>query len=145
MARRSRSEVSEVIRAVPLFSQLTKGQLRSVATQCVQEEYEAGKEILKQFEEAQLMVAITGGSAKVVRDGRTIAQVGPGDVVGEMALIDGMRRSAAVVSETPVEAIVLHRTAFLKLLQENPSLSVKLMASLSARLREANKRLSALG
>lgn len=46
-----------------------------------------------------------------------------GDVVGEMALIDGHRRSATVVAETAVEGVILYRTGFLKLLDANPSIS----------------------
>ncbi len=59
--------------------------------------------ILKQLEEAQHMMAIISGLARVVRDGRDVATVSAGDVVGEMALIDGHRRSATVVAETAVE------------------------------------------
>lgn len=135
----------EVIQSVPLFSRLSKREMREVARLCFEETYDTDQVILKQLEEAQHMVAIVRGRARVVRDDRTIAAVGAGDVVGEMALIDGLRRSAAVIAETPVEAVVLHRTEFRKLLEANPSIAIKLLVALTTRLREADRRLGALG
>lgn len=145
MARRTRSEILQVLRGIPLFSTLAKSDLRELARLCFEEVYEPDEAILKQGEDAQLMVAIATGRARVTHDGRTIATVGAGDVIGEMALIDGLRRSAAVIAETSVEGIILHRTSFLKLLDSKPSIARKLLAAQTTRLREANQKLSALG
>jgi CRP/FNR family transcriptional regulator, cyclic AMP receptor protein len=145
MARRTRSEMLEILRGIPLFAHLPKGDLREIAKLCFEEVYETDQVILKQLEDAQFMVAITSGRARVTRDGHAVAEVGAGEVVGEMALIDGQRRSAAVVAETRVEGIVLHRTAFLKLLDSNPSMARWLLMAQTARLREADRNLGALG
>jgi CRP/FNR family cyclic AMP-dependent transcriptional regulator len=145
MGRRSKSEILEVLRGIPLFAHLPKSELREVAKLCFEKIYETDHVILKQLEEAQQMVAIISGRARVTRDGQAVATVGAGDVVGEMALIDGLRRSAAVVAETTVEGIVLHRTAFLKLLDKNPSMAKSLLLAQTARLREADRKLGALG
>src|SRR5688500_8546515 len=99
MARRPRSEILEVIQGIPLFAHLPKGDLREIAKMCFEETYAPDQVILKQLEDAQHMVAIVAGTARVTRDGNTVATVGAGDVVGEMALIDGLRRSAAVVAD----------------------------------------------
>jgi CRP/FNR family transcriptional regulator, cyclic AMP receptor protein len=85
------------------------------------------------------------GRARVVRNGRTIARVGSGETVGEMSLIDGKPRSATVVAETPIEALVLYRTAFRKLLEHVPSLCQKLLLAQTARIRELDKRAGACG
>jgi CRP-like cAMP-binding protein len=145
MARRPKSEITEVLRGIPLFAHLPKTHLREMAKLCFEQVYEADQVILKQLEEAQHMVAIVSGRARVTRDGNAIATVGAGDVVGEMSLIDGLRRSAAVVAETSVEGIVLHRTAFLKLLDGNPAMARSLLLAQTARLREADRQLGALG
>lgn len=128
-----------------MFASLAKSDLRELAGLCFEASYETDEVILKQQEEAQLMVAIVTGRARVTRDGRAIATVGAGDVVGEMALVDGLRRSADVIATTPVEGIILHRTSFLKLLDNRPSIARKLLLAQTARLREANKKLSVLG
>jgi len=145
MARRPLSAMIEIIQDIPMFSRLTKHELREVASLCFEETYVTDQVILKQLDDAQHMVAIVTGRARVIRDGSTIAKVGAGDVVGEMSLIDGLRRSADVVAETPVEAIVLHRTQFGKLLEGNASIAVKLLLAQTARLREADRKLAALG
>ncbi len=135
----------EIIRGIPLFAHLSKAEVREVAKLCFERSYAPREVILKQLEEAQLMVGIISGKARVEGDGKTLTTVTAGDVVGEMSLIDGHRRSASVVAETPVEAIVLHRTTFMKLLDGSPSIARKLLIAQTARLREANKKLSALG
>jgi CRP-like cAMP-binding protein len=145
MGKRTRSEIVQVLGGIPLFSTLAKSDLREVARLCFEDVFQSDEMILKQGEDAQLMVAIVSGQARVTHDGRTVATVGAGDVVGEMALIDGLRRSAAVIAESSVEGITLHRTSFLKLLDSRPSIARKLLAAQTARLREANKKLSALG
>jgi CRP/FNR family transcriptional regulator, cyclic AMP receptor protein len=145
MARRPRSEIVEIVRSVPLFSGLTKSDMREIGKLCFEQSYEADQVILKQLEDAQLMVAILSGKARIVKDGKTITTVGPGAVVGEMSLIDGHRRSASVVAETPVECVVIHRTTFMKLLDSSPSIAKKLLISQTERLREADNKLAALG
>ena len=145
MARRPKSEILEILRGIPMLAHLPKSELKEVAKLCFEEVYEVDQVILKQLEHAQHMVAIVTGRARVTRDGNVVATVGAGDVIGEMALIDGLRRSAAVVAETRVEGIVLHRTAFMKLLDSNPSMARSLLMAQTARLREADRKLSALG
>lgn len=145
MAGRPKAEMVEILSGVPLFATLSRSEVNEVAKLCEERTYQAGETIMKQLEDAQLMVAIISGRAKVVRDGHELAVVSDGDAVGEMSLIDGHRRSASVVAETPVELVVLHRSTFLKLLDHNPSIAKKLLIAQTARLREADKRLSALG
>lgn len=145
MSPRTRAEMAAIIHAIPLFSHLGRTELRAVAKLCYEETYRPEQVILKQLEEAQHLVAIVQGTARVTRDGRTIATVGPGDVIGEIALIDGLKRSAGVVAETEVEGVVLHRKAFRDLLESSPSIALKLLLAQTARLREADKKLAALG
>lgn len=141
-----RDDLVEMLGRVPLFSGLTKRQLRRVADICFAADYEPGDAILREGErDAQHMAVITQGSANVVAKGRAITTVGPGDIVGEMALLDGRPRSATVVAETPVTAVVLYRTAFTGLLEELPSMYPALLVSLAQRLRACDDRTAALG
>lgn len=145
MSRRSKSDMAAVLHAVPLFAHLNKTELRALAKVASLETYAPDTVILRQLDDAQHLIAIVKGSAKVTRDGRRLATVGPGDVVGEMSMIDGLRRSAGVVAETEVEGVVLYRSAFMSLLEASPSMAIKLLLAQTARLREADKKLSALG
>jgi CRP/FNR family transcriptional regulator, cyclic AMP receptor protein len=146
MAKAGQAGTVEALGRVPLFSGLTKRQLSRIADLCFEADYGPGDVILREGErEAQHMAVITQGSAGVVAKGRTITSVGPGDIVGEMALLDGMPRSAAVVAETPVSAIVLYRTAFTHLLETVPTMYPRLLVSLAQRLRACDHRASTLG
>jgi CRP-like cAMP-binding protein len=77
-------------------------------------------------------------------DGRTItlAHFGPGDIFGEMAMLDGERRSATVESVEDTDAIAILSADMHRLLREYPDISVKLIAALGRRLRETNERLA---
>ena len=96
--------------------------------------------ILKELDVGQHVVVITSGTAKVIRRGRTLATVRAGDAIGEMALIDGEPRSATVTADSVVEGIAIYRTAFLKLLDEHPTMCSKLLLAQTARLRELDKK-----
>lgn len=146
MAKRRREEFVEIIKSVPMFAGLTKRQLNDVARLCFEVEYAPGDVILKDGErDAQHLAAITKGTARVVRRGKDVATVGPGDVVGEMSLIDGLPRSAAVIAETPVEAIVLYGTAFHALIDDAPSMCWRLLVAQTTRIREFDERLRLIG
>jgi CRP/FNR family transcriptional regulator, cyclic AMP receptor protein len=145
MARRSQAEIVGVLEGVPLFGSLTKRQLRAVAGECSGVAYEPDDVIVKELDTGQHLVCLVSGGAKVVRNGRTIARLAAGDVVGEMALLDGEPRSASVVATEPTTGIALYQTAFRKLLADHPTMCSKLLLSMSARLRESDKRLGLYG
>lgn len=146
MAERPQASFVEALSGVPLFRGLTKRQLTSIARVCFEASYSSGDTIVREGErDAQHMVVITAGEGQVLRDGRQVATVSAGDVVGEMALVDGMPRSASVVAATEVAAIVLYRTAFIKLIDEIPEITLRLLAALSKRLRDSDERAATLG
>ena len=72
----------------------------------------------------------------------TLAHFGPGDIFGEMAMLDGERRSATVESIEETDAIAILSADMHRLLREYPDISVKLIAALGRRLRETNERLA---
>jgi CRP/FNR family transcriptional regulator, cyclic AMP receptor protein len=145
MARRSQAQLVGVLEGVPLLANLTKKQLKAVAGTCIEVEFEPGQTLVKEMEDGQHLVSITSGTAKVVRNGRTIAKLGAGDVVGEMSLLDGEPRSATVVADGPVSGVVVHRTAFRRLLDEHPTMCSKLLLAQTARLRRLDKAAALYG
>ena len=145
MAQRTRAELIAALERSPLFGELTRKQLNAVAKACFEHHYGPGDMIVRENDYGQRMVTLLSGSARVVSNGRTIAQVRAGDAVGEMSIIDGHPTSASVVAETPVDAIELYRTAFGKLLDEIPSMSRKLLLAQTARVRELDRRAATLG
>ena len=145
MVGRARAELAEVLRGSRLFSGLNRTQLSTLAKACTARRYEPGDAIVRQLDQGQHMALIVQGKANVVRNGRTIATAGPGDAVGEMSLIDGLPCSASVIAETPIDAVVLYRTTFRKLLADSPALAGKLLLAQTARVRELDRRAATLG
>jgi len=76
----------------------------------------------------------------VRRGGRRIAMLGPGQYFGEMALLDRGPRTATIVADTDMSLLVLGQREFAGLLDQIPSLSYKLLATMAARLREADAK-----
>ena len=84
---------------------------------------------------------IVEGTAVVKRSGTKIAVLGAGDAVGEMALLDGEPRSATVVMTSDGTVLTMPRPEFRGVLKDIPSISHKMLVSMSLRLREANSKL----
>lgn len=139
MAKTSRSQMIAVLQDVPLFNGLSKRQLTEVAKVAYEDVYALGDVIVKEGDVGQKLVVLTAGTADVVRKGRTLATLRRGDVIGEIALIDGRPRTAQVVATEPAEGVVVYATAFRKLLDTVPALSRNIMLALAARIRDVDE------
>lgn len=140
MTRTTRADMVAALDRVPLFSGLSKRQLNEVAKVAFGDGYAAGDVIVKEGDAGQKLVVLVEGTADVVRKGRKLASVGPGDVIGEIALIDGRPRTAAVVATSPGVGIVVYSSGFRKLLDTVPALSRNIMLALAERLRSVDER-----
>jgi CRP-like cAMP-binding protein len=85
---------------------------------------------------------ILEGEAKVVRGGRTIDRMGPGDFFGEISLLDGGPRTASVVADTPVAAIRIFKRSFDKVVSQEPGVASKILTVVARRLRDAERSIS---
>ncbi len=157
MSDLSRAEMLQVLRGVPLFSGLTKRQLSGLTRVVTHMTFEPGAVLLKELRHGQRLIIIRSGTAAVTRQGiivregttggiqqgqlRRIGTVGPGDIVGELSLVDGKPTTASVVAETPVDAVVLYRTDFEKLLASTPQLYPRLLVAMAERIRAMDHRL----
>ena len=80
------------------------------------------------------------GTAKVTRNGKQAALLGPGSHFGELSLLDRRPRSASVISETDLDVLVLDQRHFNALLDSVPTIARKLLAALATRLREQDAK-----
>jgi len=100
------------------------------------EEYQPGEVIIAQGDPADRAYFIQRGEVEVVREGRQVAKMGPGDYFGEMALLrPGARRTATVAALTPVELMVLGKENFYRLLDAIPALRLEFMGPAAERRR----------
>jgi len=93
---------------------------------------------------AQQSFVIVSGEASVEINGRRVAVLEPGALFGEMAMLDAKPRSATVVATEALEVVTIWRSDFLQILQENFSITRKVLAELSRRLRNASNRIESL-
>ena len=95
----------ENLKAVPVFSELTDEELRRIATFANEDSVSKGATLIREGDYSNEMIAIESGTADVKRDGETIASVGPGDVVGELGVLEKGMRNASVVATSAMRLI----------------------------------------
>ena len=128
---------------VDLFSGLDKKELRLIANSCQERKFAAGAVMMKQGDTGAGLFVITSGKAKITqatnpdRAEEELGTAGPGDVLGEMALLDDLPRSATVTAVEDTTVLLLPIWDFRTSLRSNPEIGVKLLTALSHRLRKA--------
>ena len=102
--------------------------------------FSPGENLVREGERGREFFIIIHGKLRVSRDGIDIADLGPGDYFGELALLDPGPRDATVTGVTDGEVLVIRQPEFHALLAEVPSLASKLMVGMARRLHEADSR-----
>jgi HEAT repeat protein len=129
-----------LLREVPIFADLSPEDLQQVAGIASEQWFPNSTTIFHQGDEGDRMFIIVDGQVQVVRsvDGReqTIAQRGPGDFVGEMAIIESVPRLATLVTQGEVRVLAIEGETFKQILRERPEVSLAVLRSVSRRLRE---------
>lgn len=137
----------ELLRSVPLFADLEEGELERFSQVAVPRSFPAGTRVFHEGDSSDACYIVSEGSFRVTRehsDGRaiTLATLGPGEIFGELAMLDGDKRSASAESITDGTLLALPANDVRGLLARNPEIALKLVAGLVRRLRAANMRLS---
>jgi CRP/FNR family cyclic AMP-dependent transcriptional regulator len=125
------------LRSVTLFKGLAESDLRSIAQQMREVRHAKGAQIVVPGSEGVGFMVILEGQAEIgTLDGRERV-LGPGDHLGEMALLDQEGRSATVTARTDLVMGVIAQWNFKPFLMDNPEVAYRLLQTLSRRLREA--------
>jgi CRP/FNR family cyclic AMP-dependent transcriptional regulator len=137
----------ELLRSVPLFSDLGQEELERFSRVAVPRTFPAATRVFHEGDHSDACYIVRTGSFRVTRehsDGRaiTLATLGPGDIFGELAMLDGEVRSASVEALVDGELLALPAGEVRALLGRQPEITVKLVAALVRRLRTANERIS---
>jgi CRP-like cAMP-binding protein len=125
---------------VALFSGCTKKELERVAKAGDEIVMTAGTVIVDQGQTGREAFVVLEGSVTVKRGGRKIGTLGPGDVVGELSLLDHGPRTATAICETDCELLVIDQRHFRSVLEDVPSMSIKLLSALAGRIRELDRQ-----
>ena len=132
---------------VPLFSELSSEELERVAQVAIPRSFPADTRVFHEGDPGDACYIVSRGSCRVIRqhsDGRviTLATLGPGAIFGELAMLDGERRSASVEAAESTELLALPASDMRSLIREHPEMAEKLVVALTRRLREANERIA---
>jgi len=123
------------LKAVPLFQGMTEHALDAVAGLANEVRFADGQSVTEEGEPGDSFYVIVDGQLRVSRHGKTIRDLGPGDFLGEISLIDGRPRSASTVAIGPVEALAIERPAFHELMDRFGAVRLGILMALSDRIR----------
>jgi CRP-like cAMP-binding protein len=143
----SSADPIELLSRVPLFLELSPGELERISRVAVPRSFPAGVRVFHEGDRSDACYLVRSGDLRVTRehpDGRAIAlaTLGPGDIFGELAMLDGEARSASVETLSDSELLALPAADFRRLLADHSEISVKLIGALTRRLRETNERVA---
>ena len=142
-----RASAVDLLARVPLLSGLEPAELERIAQVAIPRSFPKGARVFHEGDTSDACYVIRSGEVRVTRehpDGRAIAlaTLGPGELVGELAMIDGGVRSASVEALTDVDLLAVSATDMRGLLERNAQITAKLVVALTKRLRETNERIS---
>jgi len=137
--RRTRRQTAAVLAQVPMFADFSKRHLNRLAADTDELEFEPGQQVVHEGDPGETLFVVLSGQAKVMRGGRKVGEVVPGDFFGELSAIDGGPRTASVVATTPMRVLRLFRRTLTALISEEPQLTLKLLDGMVRRLRQVDR------
>ncbi len=142
-------EMVDALKAVSLFGSLSQRFLTGIARSCVERHFAADETIVRQGNPGVGLFVIVGGKVKVVKtseDGRRIelATHGPGEVIGEMSVLDGANRTADVLAVEPTTCLVLSSWDFRSFMEAHPEVALEILPVVVRRFRETNEALTGM-
>ncbi|MFL5796653.1 MAG: cyclic nucleotide-binding domain-containing protein [Actinomycetota bacterium] len=135
----SNRDETEQLGKVPLFSGLSQRELQSIVRAGKQVEHQAGHVIAREGDRGIGFFLVLEGEARVSRGGKGLAKLKAGDFFGEISLLDRGPRTATVTATTPIRLLGVTAWVFRGILTEHPSIAMKLLEVVAARLRAVTK------
>ena len=126
---------ADLLRLVPLFAGMSDRSFEAIAGVSSPIAFGAGEPIVRQGEPGDAFFIIVSGRARVDRNETTLRELGPGDFLGEIALVDGGTRTATVTALEPIEAVTVTREAFQDLFERLPVFRLEVLNALTQRIR----------
>lgn len=124
----------ELLKRAPLFQGCTKGELRALAATADELDLREGTVITREGRPGREFFVLISGTASVTKNGKSVAELGPGDWFGEIALLTDAPRTATVTATSPVDVLVITDRRFRNVVETMPSIALKILASIGERL-----------
>jgi CRP/FNR family transcriptional regulator, cyclic AMP receptor protein len=140
-------EALQLISRVPLFEELSREELERIADVAIPRAFPKGVRVFHEGDRSDACYIVRQGDLRVTRehsDGRAIAlaTLGPGDIFGELAMLDGGTRSASVETLSDCELLGLPATDVRRVIADHGDIAAKLIVAITRRLRETNERVA---
>lgn len=143
----SLNEEVELLRNIPMFANIEPSKLKLLAFTSERMAFKDGDVLFRQGEQGDSAYVIIGGEADVIVDTPkgplTVAKLKRNDIVGEIAILCDVPRTATVRAATKLEAMVIAKDLFFRLIMEFPQMAVEIMRELARRLDATNRKLTA--
>jgi CRP-like cAMP-binding protein len=135
------TSVADALATVPLFSSVSKKELRKLAKDVHERTFPAGAVLTDPDEFGSIFTVIATGRATISVHGKDVRSLGPGEFFGEMALIDrSNRRAGTVTADTELHALMLTQQVFRPFAESHPQVIWTLLEHMVARVRESDNR-----
>jgi CRP-like cAMP-binding protein len=124
----------ELLKKVPLFAGCSKSELSQLAKTADELDVREGTVLTREGRAGREFFVLISGTAKVTKSGRKVADLGPGDWLGEIALITDSPRTATVTATSPVDLLVITDRRFRTVVETMPSIALKVLSTVGERL-----------
>ncbi len=125
----------EMLQAVSLFASMRRKDLESLARLADTIDVPAGKTLMREGDHGNEMFVVVTGSVEVERGGRRVTKLGPGEAIGEMALLSEGPRNATVTTLEPTTVIAIQHREFHTLMEDSAELRTCILDNLAKRVR----------
>lgn len=136
----------DVLRRVPLFAKVEPARLKLLAFTSEHLEFTPGQEICRQGDPGDSAYIVLDGAADVIVQSEQgpvkVAHVGKHDIVGEIAILCNVARTASVIATTPLVALRVSKDGFFNLVTQFPQVGIEVMQELALRLLQTTQRLT---
>jgi CRP-like cAMP-binding protein len=124
----------ELLKRVPLFERCSQRELGQIAMLADELDLPSARDLTREGASGFEFIILVEGAADVVRGVRVVNELGPGDFVGEIALVSGKPRTATVRTRGPARVLVITASGFRTLMHDVPSIKDKVLAAVTARI-----------
>jgi CRP/FNR family cyclic AMP-dependent transcriptional regulator len=125
----------DLLHSIPLFARISRSDLEMLGKLADEVELPAGKVLMREGESGSEMFIVADGRIRVEHDGKTIAELGPGDWLGEMAILSEGTRTATATTIEPTRAFVVGHREFHSLMDRMPSVRTSVLECVAERIK----------
>ena len=134
-----RDTIGPMLAKTAFFGNFSKSELKTIGSKAEHRKVETGEILTRQGQFGNELILMLTGTASVEISGTALTELGSGEIIGEMSLLDHGPRSATITANSPMDLAVLSINAFNDLTKHSPALWRAIATGLARRLREENR------